>query len=82
MATYDETLEVVKEMIHERFGTDKKIIVPAARFYEDLGINSLESAEFYFELEERFELAIEDGVDTVGELVCAIISCENEQELG
>ena len=82
MATYDEIFEVVKEMIHERFGTDKKIIVPAARFHEDLGINSLESAELYFELEERFELAIEDNVDTVGELVCAIISCENEQELG
>ena len=39
MATYNETLEIVKKMMHKRFGTDTSIIVPSARFYEDLGIN-------------------------------------------
>lgn len=82
MASYNAIFIQVCDKLHKAYGIDKSKIHANAQFYEDLGINSLERAEMFFEMEEEFGVTIDENIDTVGDLVKEIMSYEDEQELG
>lgn len=54
-------LEQVKEIIVEAINVDEDLIVPEAKLQEDLGIDSLSAVELAMELENAFDIRIEDG---------------------
>ena len=48
----------VKELIKEKLNVDENEIVPAARFIEDLGADSLDTVELIMKFEEEFDMEI------------------------
>ena len=48
----------VRELIKEKLNIDENEIVPAARFIEDLGADSLDTVELIMKFEEEFEMDI------------------------
>ena len=46
----------VKEIIVEQLNADKNAVVPAAKFVDDLGADSLDTVELLMALEEAFGL--------------------------
>ncbi len=65
-----ETLETIKDILHENLDIDAESVTPEASF-DDLGIDSLDMVELISELEERCEIEFgePDGLETVGQLV-------------
>ena len=63
----------VKEIIVEQLNADKDAVVPAAKFVEDLGADSLDTVELVMALEEAFNLEIPDEdaekIGTVGDAI-------------
>ena len=53
-------LEQVKEIIVEAINVDEDLIVPEAKLQEDLGIDSLSAVELAMELENAYDIRIED----------------------
>ncbi|MFA4943557.1 MAG: acyl carrier protein [Lentisphaeria bacterium] len=52
--------EKVKEIIVEQLGVNPEQVVPAAKFIEDLGADSLDTVELVMALEEEFGAEIPD----------------------
>ena len=50
----------VKEIIVEQLGVEAAKVVPAARFVEDLGADSLDTVELVMAFEEEFDIEIPD----------------------
>ena len=50
----------VKEIIVEQLSVNADDVVPAAKFIEDLGADSLDQVELVMALEEEFDLDIPD----------------------
>ncbi len=46
--------ERVKKIVVEQLGVDEKDVLPAARFVDDLGADSLDLVELVMSLEEEF----------------------------
>jgi acyl carrier protein len=68
------TLNIVQEMLAEKFDLKPEHLVPEAKLV-DLGIDSLATIEFLFQLEERFKLALNDDptpVETVADIASEI----------
>jgi len=63
----------VKEIIVEQLNVDKEAVVPAAKFVDDLGADSLDTVELVMALEEAFSLDIPDDdaekIGTVGDAI-------------
>jgi len=63
----------VKEIIVEQLNVDKEAVVPAAKFVDDLGADSLDTVELVMALEEAFGLDIPDDdaekIGTVGDAI-------------
>ena len=52
--------ERVKEIICEQLGVEPDEVIPAAKFIEDLGADSLDTVELVMAFEEEFNLEIPD----------------------
>lgn len=69
-------LEQIKEIIMNYVDVDESAITPEARFIEDLKFNSYDFMSFLGEVEETFEIAVEEedvlSLTTVGEAVAYI----------
>jgi acyl carrier protein len=48
--------ERVKEIIVEQLGVEEDEVLPAAKFIEDLGADSLDTVELVMAFEEEFDL--------------------------
>lgn len=67
-------LKKITEVIVNQLGVEEDIISLETSFTEDLGADSLGLFEIIMELEEVFEIQIEDteGINTVGDAVKVI----------
>jgi len=65
--------ERVKEIIVEQLGVEEDEVLPAAKFIEDLGADSLDTVELVMAFEEEFGVEIPDDaaetILTVGDAV-------------
>jgi len=65
--------ERVKEIIVEQLGVEEADVLPAAKFIEDLGADSLDTVELVMAFEEEFDLEIPDEdaekITTVGDAI-------------
>ena len=68
--------ERVKEIIVEQLGVEEDEVLPAAKFIEDLGGDSLDTVELVMAFEEEFDLEIPDEdaekIATVGDAISYI----------
>ena len=68
--------ERVKEIIVEQLGVEGDEVLPAAKFIEDLGADSLDTVELVMAFEEEFDLEIPDEdaekIATVGDAISYI----------
>ena len=68
--------ERVKEIIVEQLGVEEDEVLPAAKFIEDLGADSLDTVELVMAFEEEFDLEIRDEdaekIATVGDAISYI----------
>ena len=68
--------ERVKEIIVEQLGVEEDEVLPAAKFIEDLGADSLDTVELVMAFEEEFDLEIPDEdaekITTVGDAISYI----------
>ena len=66
----------VKEIIVEQLGVEEDEVLPAAKFIEDLGADSLDTVELVMAFEEEFDLEIPDEdaekIATVGDAISYI----------
>ena len=66
----------VKGIIAEQLGVEETEVIPAAKFIEDLGADSLDTVELVMAFEEEFDLEIPDEdaekITTVGDAVLYI----------
>ncbi len=60
MASKDEVLARLKEIITDRLDVEADQIVPEASFVEDLGADSLDLVELIMGIEEEFDIEIPD----------------------
>ncbi len=65
-----ETLETIKDILHENLDIDPESVTLDATF-EDLGIDSLDMVELISEVEERCEVEFgePEDLETVGDLI-------------
>jgi acyl carrier protein len=65
--------ERVKEIIVEQLGVEEDEVLPAAKFIEDLGADSLDTVELVMAFEEEFGIEIPDDaaekIQTVGDAI-------------
>jgi acyl carrier protein len=74
MAASDKPVEErVRAIIVEQLGVEENDVVPAAKFIEDLGADSLDTVELVMAFEEEFDIEIPDEdaekITTVGDAV-------------
>jgi acyl carrier protein len=74
MATSDKPVEErVKAIIVEQLGVEENDVIPAAKFIEDLGADSLDTVELVMAFEEEFDIEIPDEdaekITTVGDAI-------------
>ena len=60
VATKQELVERVKQIISEQLGIDEADITPGASFAGDLRADSLDQVELVMALEEAFDLSMSD----------------------
>jgi acyl carrier protein len=74
MAASDKPVEDrVKAIIVEQLGVEENDVIPAAKFIEDLGADSLDTVELVMAFEEEFDIEIPDEdaekITTVGDAI-------------
>ena len=76
-------LEQLKEIICQYVDVDPEAITEDARFVEDLGFNSYDFMIMVGELEEIYDIEVEErevvGIRTVGEAIEYIEKLQNEE---
>ncbi|AMB98964.1 acyl carrier protein [Aerococcus urinaehominis] len=73
MLPTNTTVEIVSQLLVERFGVDENKVGNDLVFSRDLGADSLDIIEVVMQLEDKFEIRIADddleNIQTMGDLV-------------
>jgi acyl carrier protein len=80
--TKDEISEKVIDIICEQLDVSRDKVKPETSFVDDLGADSLDTAELVMEFEDEFDLDIpedEEGIKTVGDAITYIEKKVNEK---
>jgi acyl carrier protein len=74
---YSSVLAIMQEQAGDLLEVNPKDVVPAVSLVNDLKVDSLSLVEFLMDLEDRFEVGLEEGeldhISTVGELIDLIL---------
>lgn len=75
-------LEKIKKIIVEQLGVEESVITLETSFQEDLDADSLDLFQIIMELEEEFDIQIEDaeGIKTVADAVKFIEEHTSEEK--
>lgn len=83
----EETVERAKAVVQYDLGVEPDLIVPGARFREDLGADSLDHVELVMEVEKEFDIDIEDEdaekfltFGAVTEYLTKRLACDGDRE--
>lgn len=72
----------VKDIIVEQLGVKPDQVVPAAKFIEDLGADSLDTVELVMALEEEFGIEVPDEqaekLQSVGDVIKYVEEAQNK----
>jgi acyl carrier protein len=72
MATREEILEKVVDIVVDQLQVSRDQVAEKTSFVDDLGADSLDQAELVMEFEDEFDINIpedEEGIKTVGDAV-------------
>ena len=76
-------LEAIKKAISEEFFVDENEITEESRLKEDLGIDSLESMQLILDMEQKFNIHVEDEevmeIETVADVI-ALLEKKTKEE--
>ncbi|MHC4870785.1 MAG: acyl carrier protein [Planctomycetota bacterium] len=76
MATRDEIKEKVIDIVVEQLQVSRDQVAEETSFVDDLGADSLDTAELVMEFEDEFDINIpedEEGIKTVGNAIDFIV---------
>jgi len=76
MATRDEIKEKVIDIVVEQLQVSRDQVTEETSFVDDLGADSLDTAELVMEFEDEFDITIpedEEGIKTVGDAINFIV---------
>ena len=77
------TREQVIDIIVNKLGVEREIVVDGASFTNDLGADSLDTVELIMEFEREFEINIPDNqaesISTVGEAISFVENAVNNK---
>lgn len=84
MRTYDEILQVVKDILVNDFDCDEKLLTPDVKLFEDLDLDSIDAVDLIVRLQKIINKKVSPEefkqIRTLQDVVVAIEKIVNEEK--